>query len=130
MSQIFYDDHKKERTIKEKRKYPRISVSVLASYDCYGDDNKIFEQNVGTILDISEGGLLLETDSIIDANYVKLVIVGFDNTLYSIIGSVVHSRKIDRGKARAGICFHGSTKSNKFFLTAVIRANFYSKTAS
>ena len=119
-----------ERPIEEKRKYPRISVFVSVSYDCYDDDNEIIEQTIGTILDISEGGLLLESDTIVDANYVKLVIVGFDGNMYSIVGSAVHSRKLDSGKARTGICFHGSSKSNLKFLAAVIRTYFYSRKAS
>ena len=88
------------------------------------------EQKIGTILDVSEGGVLLESDAIIDSNYVKLVIVGFDNQLHSIIGSAVNSKRLDNGKAITGICFHGSTQSNTSFVTAVIRTYFYNKKAS
>ena len=72
----------------------------------------------------------MESDSIIDANYVKLVIAGFDNTLCSIVGSVVHSRKLDSGKVRTGICFHGSSKTNLSFASAVILTHFNTRKAS
>ena len=125
----FNSQSKIEIPLEEKRKYPRIQVFVSVSFDCYDDDNEIIEQNIGTILDISEGGLLLESDNIVDANYVKLVIIGFDNDMYSIVGSAVHSRKLDSGKSRTGICFHGSSKSNLKFLAAVIRTYFYFRKA-
>ena len=100
------------------------------SFDCYSDDDEIIDSYIGTILDVSEGGLLIESDTIIDANYLKLVIVGFDNQLHSIIGSAVNSKRLDSGKARTGICFHGSSQSNTSFIIAVIRTYFYNRKAS
>lgn len=120
----------KEKPLRESRKYPRISVDVSVSYDCYDDNDEIIEQNIGTILDVSEGGVLIETDAIIDANYIRLVIARFDNQLQSITGSAVNSKRLDNGKARTGICFHGSRQSNSSFVTAVIRTFFYNKKAS
>ena len=116
--------------MKERRKYPRIPVSVSVSFDCYNNDDEIIDSNIGTILDVSEGGVLLESNSIIDANYIELVIVRFDNQLQSIVGSAVHSRKLDSGKVKTGICFHGSSQKNQCFTTAVIRTYFYNRKAS
>ncbi len=100
------------------------------SFDYYSDDDEIIDSYIGTILDVSEGGLMLESDAIIDANYLKLVIVGFDNQLHSIIGSAVNSERLDNGKTRTGICFHSSDQRNTSFITAVIRTFFYNRKAS
>ena len=116
--------------MEEKRKYPRIKVNVPVSYDCFDDDEELFEQKLGTILDVSEGGLLIESDSLIDANYVKIVVVGFDNKIYSIVASTVHSRKLEQGIVRTGFCFHGDSSESIKFVSMVIRTHHYSRKAS
>ena len=97
------------------------------SFDCHSDDNQIIDSYIGTILDVSEGGLLLESDAIIDSNYLKLVIVGFDNHLYSVIGSAENSKSTANGKNRTEICFHGRSQESTNFVAAVIRTYFYNR---
>ena len=95
------------------------------SYDCYDDDGEIFESKIGFALDVSLGGILIESHDIIDANYVKVVFVNKDNKVFSIIGSVVHSKKIENGKAKTGLCFHGNDEENIKFTTNLIRTHHY-----
>ena len=110
-----------------KRKYPRVNIHVLTSYDCYNDDGELFKQGLGAILDISIGGMLIETDDIVAANYVKIVFVNHENKLLSIVGSVVHSRKTESGKAKTGLCFHGTNAENIKLVTNLIRTYHYRK---
>ena len=110
-----------------KRKYPRVSIYVLASFDCYDEDGEIFDQKLGVILDISLGGMLIETDDIIKANYVEIVFVNHEHNLMSIVGSIVHSRKSKKGKAKTGLCFHGADTENVKIATNLIRAHYYGK---
>ena len=111
----------------DKRKHPRINTRVLASLDCYDEDGELFDQKLGIILDISLGGMLIETDDIIKANYVEIVFVNHQNRLMSIVGSIVHSRKSDNGKAKTGFCFHGADIENVKIATNLIRAHNYGK---
>lgn len=111
----------------DKRKYSRINTRVLASLDCYDEDGELFDQKLGIILDISLGGMLIETDDIIKANYVEIVFVNHQNRLMSIVGSIVHSRKSDNGKAKTGVCFHGADIENVKIATSLIRAHYYAK---
>jgi len=113
--------------MKNQRKYPRIKVYVPVSYDCYDDDGEIFERKIGVALDVSLGGILIETHDIIDANYVKVVFVNNENKLLSIVGSVVHSTKIEKGKARTGFCFHGKDSEGIEFITNLIRTHHQDK---
>ena len=113
--------------MKNQRKYPRIKVYVPVSYDCYDDDGEIFERKVGVALDVSLGGILIESYDIIDANYIKVVFVNCDNKLLSIVGSVVHSTKIEKGKARTGLCFHGKDSESIEFITNLIRTHHQDK---
>ena len=107
------------------RKYPRINIRVLASFDCYNEDGELFFQKLGVILDISLGGMLIETDDIIKANYVEIVFVNHEHNLVSVVGSIVHSRKSENGKAKTGLCFHGADTENVKIATNLIRAHFY-----
>ena len=109
----------------DKRKHPRVNIRVLASCDCYNEDGEIFDQNIGVILDISVGGMLIETDDIIKANYVEVVFVNHENKLMSIVGSIVHSRKSENGKAKTGLCFHGAESENIKIATNLIRTHFH-----
>jgi len=110
-----------------KRKYPRVDIRVLASFDCYNEDGELFYQKLGVILDISLGGMLIETDDTIEANYVEIVFVNYENKLMSIVGSIVHSRKSENGRAKTGICFHGGDNENVKIATNLIRTNYYGK---
>ncbi len=110
-----------------KRKYPRVNIRVLASFDCYNEDGELFNQKFGVILDISLGGMLIETDDILEANYVEIVFVNHERKLMSIVGSIVHSRKSENGKAKTGLCFHGAESENIKIATNLIRTYYHGK---
>ena len=110
--------------MKDKRKYPRVNIRVLASFDCYNEDGELFYQKLGVILDISLGGMLIETDDIIEANYVEIVFVNHEHKLMSIVGSIVHSRISENGKAKTGICFHGADSENVKIATNLIHTHY------
>ena len=114
----------------ERRKHPRIKVKIPISYDCYDEDGEIIEQRMGVALDVSVGGILIETHDIIVANYVKVIFVNRDNKRLSIIGSVVHSKQLKNGKFNTGICFHGNDKENIRFATNIIRAYYHRRNLS
>lgn len=111
--------------MQERRKYKRVEVSVLFSYESYGDDEEVVEQGIGIIKDISLGGLLIESDTIIDANYIKVRFVNFDNTEKCIVASIVHSKKTEDGKVKTGVCFHSSIDKNTKFVADLIRTHYY-----
>ena len=107
------------------RKHPRVKVRVVASFDCYNEDGELFNQKLGIILDISIGGMLIETDDVIEANYVEIVFVNHEHELMSIVGSIVHSKKCENGKAKTGLCFHGADSENVKIATNLIRAHYF-----
>ena len=113
-----------------KRKFPRVNIYILASFDCFDEDGELFDQKLGVILDISLGGMLIETDDIVKANYVEIVFVNYEQKIMSIVGSIVHSRKTENGKAKTGICFHGADSENIKITTNLIRTHHYGKKKS
>lgn len=111
--------------MKEKREHPRISIRVPVNYECYDDDGELVEQKMGTALNVSQGGILIESETIIDANFVKVVFINCENKDTSIIGSVVHSRKTKTNRGKTGLCFHGGTKESLSFVNNLIRTYHY-----
>ena len=111
----------------DKRKNPRINIQVLASLDCYDEDGELIDKKLGIILDVSLGGMLIETNAILKANYVEVVFVNYENKLMSITGSIVHSRESENGKAKTGFCFHGADRENIKIATNLIRTHNYCK---
>ena len=59
--------------VANKRKYPRVKIHNLISYVCLGEDGKPIKQLMGAALDISQGGLLLETTQQIEPGNVILI---------------------------------------------------------
>ena len=113
-------------SMNERRKYPRVNICVPVTYECYDDHGQIFEQQMALALDVSQGGMLIESEGgIIDANFIKVVIVNHENKELTIAGSVVHSRKMENGRTRTGICFHGTNRESIEFVANLIRAYFY-----
>ena len=105
----------------EKRKYARVKIFILISYTCVDKDGEILGQNQGTALDISQGGLLLETVSVINTEYVLLTIIDLENKMLELEGKVVYCKKTGFGKYRAGISFQGSLEENIKFASKIVR---------
>ncbi len=90
---------------KEKRKHQRVDSLNLLYYVCLDEDGNQLEQGMGRTLDISQGGLLLETHVRIESKYILLMEVGFEDVLVDIKGEVVYSREGESGKFQSGIRF-------------------------
>jgi hypothetical protein len=106
----------------EKRKYPRTRIFSLISYACLDYDGQILSQSYGTTLDISQGGLLLETTSAVNADYISLTFIDLEDKIQKLKGKVVYCKVIDKGKFRTGISFQGTKKENIQFASAMVRA--------
>ena len=110
----------------EKRKYTRISSSSLLSYACVNADNTIVQQGMGKTLDVSEGGILLETHVPIEMQYKVHLDIGFRDDVAKIIGKVAYSRKGKNGRAESGISFEECGEKSQKVLSQFI-ASFNSK---
>ena len=113
--------------VTEKRKYPRIKIFSLISYYIVDEVGVTLGQSFGTALDISQGGLLLETTSTIEAHYILLSIIDLEKKLHELKGKVTYCNKIDTGKYRIGISFQGTKKENIQFASAIVKAYYSQK---
>ncbi len=107
--------------IQEKRKHARIS-SLNLSYICLNADDEIVKQGMGRTLNVSETGILLETNFPVDLNHKVMLNIGFEEQIIEIKGKPIHSKENDQGLHEIGIQFQDSnpevTKTIQKFVKA------------
>ncbi len=91
--------------VDEKRKHQRVSTLNLFSYVCLDENDAPIGEGMGRTLDISLGGLLIETRDRIEAKYILLLAVSFENELIDIKCEVVYSRRAESTMFESGVRF-------------------------
>ncbi len=89
----------------DKRLHTRINALNLIAYDCMDEDGQVVMHGMGRTLNISEGGILLETHIQIEQQYDALLSIGLDNDLIDIKGKIVSSKPGKVDKFESGIKF-------------------------
>ena len=90
---------------RQKRKHDRINSLNLLNYVCLDDKGKDTNQGMGRTLNVSGGGILLETHvSLSPCSGISLSI-GLEDEMIDIIGSVIYCRKNRNDKYESGIEF-------------------------
>jgi len=91
-------------TSEDKRKHQRIP-SLNLSYICLDENNNIVKQGMGRTLNISESGILLETQFPIELEYLVIMTIALQEDLLEIKGKPIHTRSNETGKFEVGIEF-------------------------
>ena len=106
-----------------KRKHTRFGSLNLLSYVCIDEQNNKVKQGMGRTLNVSEGGILLETHILIDSQYTVSLTIGLEDDLMTDInGKVVHSKDGEAGRFETGIEFHEIDEATLQILRKYIKA--------
>lgn len=105
----------------EKRKHPRTKTKNLVSYVGIDDQGNEKEQGMGKALDISMGGILLETHSPLVSKDILLTATGIKGGLISVAGKVILNRTDDSGMCRIGIQFLEDNEKTRLFIINLIK---------
>ena len=89
----------------DKRQHPRIDSLNLISYVCIDENNIDVMQGMGRTLNVSEGGILLETHIQIDLKYTLSLTIGLEEDLIEIKGEVAHSKPGKDDNFETGVQF-------------------------
>jgi len=108
--------------MEEKRKYYRAKTVNLLSYECTGEDGFPLKQGMGKILDISKGGLLMETKAPTEAKYILLVSLDSEEKEIKIKGEIVYCREVEPGVFHTGIRFIETDEKIREIVLAMIKA--------
>ena len=104
----------------ESRRKPRIGSHNLVSYMCMDEDNQAIKQGIGRTLNISEGGILLETHSPIETGRIVSLTIGMEDDLMDFRGKIAHSKERDDGRFETGIEFSTMNAEEMVFLQQFI----------
>jgi hypothetical protein len=108
-----------------RRKHPRIKTRNLISHLTFDENGKPISQGLSKAVDISKGGILLETPHPIESGLISLMAVGLDNKFIEIKGELVYSKKTDSGMYHSGIKFVGPDDQVKKFVVGLIKEYNY-----
>ena len=100
----------------QKRKHLRVVSQNLLSYDCLDENDQIIVQGMGRTLNISEGGILLETHVPIDPKYILEFTIAMEDDLMDMRGKITYNRKREGGKHEIGIQFIEADEATNLFL--------------
>jgi c-di-GMP-binding flagellar brake protein YcgR len=89
----------------DNRKYSRFGSFLLTSYDCLNDNDEPFHHGMGRALNVSEGGICLETHTPIDAHDRLSITMMIGDDLVEANGRVVYCDVSKDEKYRSGVEF-------------------------
>ena len=106
----------------ENRKHQRFDSKNLLSYTCVDKEGVVVQQGMGKTLDVSEGGILLETHVPINTEHEVHLDIGFKDDVAEIIGEVAYTRASDSGRAESGIRFQKHSAESHAILLAFVKS--------
>lgn len=110
----------------EKRKYQRIKTQNLISYFSLDESGKMVSQGLGIAMDISKGGILLQTADAIESGLIALAATDRKKNLIKVKGRLAYSKKTSIGTFFSGIKFIGMERQvTKFIVNLVKEYNYY-----
>ena len=109
----------------EKRKHHRIKTQNLISYFSLDKTGKMISHGMGIAMDLSLGGILLQTAEAIDSNIVALSATDRKKSIIEVKGKLAYSKKTSIGTYFSGIKFIGLEMQVKKFIVNLIKEYNY-----
>ncbi len=110
----------------EKRKDQRVKTQNLISYFSINKAEKIISHGLGIAMDISKGGILIQTSDAIESRLIILAATDRKKNLFEVKGELAYSKRIFIGTFFSGIKFTDSNERVKKFIVNLIKEyNFH-----
>ena len=90
----------------ERRKHLRKNIHCHVFFECSDAHGKKVSQNIGMALDISEKGMLLESNAPIHASTIKVIVPVKEKDAVEVMGNVIYSIPTSDERYRTGIVFN------------------------
>ena len=105
----------------------RVRIKKGLSYNGMDANCNVVERYTGVALNVSQNGIQLETDRIIDTKYIMLMFFDHSSNYVANRGEVIYSKKNDSGKFWTGIKLQGRNGDNLRFVKKLIQSYHYQK---
>jgi hypothetical protein len=92
---------------RDRRKHPRVPTDNIVSYVCIDSEGQAVAEGMGRTLNISQGGLLLESTREIASDYILIMSIDLEDNLLETKGKVAHCRCAGPNTFLTGIQFQG-----------------------
>ena len=110
----------------DRRRYKRIETSNIISYILVDKKGNEIEEGMGTVVNICQGGILLETYLPVKAQFILIMYIDLEGQLLKIKGNVVYSRAGESGNFFVGVRFVDTHESQHKMIVSFIKA-YYSR---
>jgi len=110
-----------------RRTFTRVGINKSVSYNGLDVHSNVIDRYMGVALNISQNGIQLETDRMIQTRHILLMFYDYGSKYVSAKGKVVYTRQDEPGKFKAGINLQGNPRKNLLFIKKLIRSYHYQK---
>jgi hypothetical protein len=104
-----------------KRKHKRITTHNLLSYVGLDKNGRPLDQGVGNALDISQGGLLMGTNTPIESKFIKLTFIDSREELVNIKAKVAYCMEKEPKNFHIGVSFIESNERIQEIMKEMIK---------
>ena len=105
----------------DQRKHPRVPISNLISFNVYDEDGRLVNHSMAKALNISQGGILIESAVMVKSDRISLMSTDTLNKLVEVKGRVRYSRENEYGMFEIGISFEGTRDENVEFAKRLVK---------
>ena len=109
----------------DKRRHPRLRKLLFAAAKRYSESGELEEGHIGVTVDISEGGMLVMTESPLPFMATLELYLGFGDQILRIKGEVARLEKQAGNKTLMGIRFMNLDDEAKTMLKAATAASVH-----
>ena len=105
----------------DQRIHPRVPTCNLISFNVYDEDGRLVKQSMARALNISQGGILIESSSMINADRISLMSADTQDTLVEVKGRVRYTKETENGMFETGISFEGTPEEKVEFAKRLVK---------
>jgi hypothetical protein len=110
-----------------ERTCQRVEIKKGLSYHGLDFQSKVVDRYMGVALNISQNGIQLETDCMINTEYILLMFFDFQSNYIAARGKVVYFNQVATGTLMTGIQLIGVKGDNRKFVKRLIQSYHYQK---
>ncbi len=107
----------------ERRRYTRTTVRCHVSFESADAHETLMKQDIGQVINVSDKGLLLESDGPIYAATIRVIVPTPDQKQIQLTGDVVYSTPKPPDHYHTGIVFHSSGQNIDKMVTYLLNTS-------
>lgn len=108
-------------TFVEKRNHPRLDTTTPVAFTCFDEKGAVGNRGTGKALNISQGGILLETRDLVTCPFIRLATLDKEKKPIIFKGRVVFAKPLEGKRFEVGIRFGGNRQQNLDALTRFVK---------